>query len=205
MMDSFLGGLHKGPRTFVACTKCNTTAEQVEALQRYVDTNSDEPIDSLRQHSNVAMTGSQTAAQSGPYVTREELAETTKSATAEVLMAITETWKKKPEEQTGTIQDRRPDESNKNKEKVGTPGKGNYQKPFEGNPRFNQGNDSNQHGHQNVVNNRYQGPARDNTDRRVETRVCYNCNTPGHLSANCRRRRDNGQNGGYNRQNPNFQ
>ena len=46
-MDSFLEGLHKGPRTFVACTKCNTPAEQVESLQRYVDNASDDQPRSL--------------------------------------------------------------------------------------------------------------------------------------------------------------
>jgi len=69
-MDSFLEGLSKGPRTFVACNKCVTPAEQVESLQRYVDTNSDEPAESLRLHSNVAQDDGQGAAQSGLYTTR---------------------------------------------------------------------------------------------------------------------------------------
>ena len=81
----------------MACTRCHSPAEQVEALQRYVDTSCDEPVESLRPHASIAPDKPQAAAPAGLYITKEQLAETTKSATTNALMAITDNWMNKPD------------------------------------------------------------------------------------------------------------
>jgi hypothetical protein len=188
-----------------------------------VDTNSDEPAESLRQHSNVAPDDGQAAAQAGIYITKEELEEATKNATTEALMAITETLiaeKKQDRNQASKETDKTTQEVPLNKPLNNPPHVGGR---YEHNTQQQRGG-INQNGHQNVVDNKYRnnnGPQQhnnqnyynpsNNNEMRRETRTCYHCNEPGHLMANCRRRMsnssyNNNQNENANRpRNQNFQ
>ena len=191
-MDSFLGGLAKGPRTFVACNNCPTPADQVESLQRYVDTTSDEPTESLRPHTNMADDDGQGSTRAGIFITKEELEECTKKA---ALMAITETM----------ATDSTPAKSN-GADKSGAKEATSDSRNVSTKDGDNREGQNNQKGHQNVVNNRYTRPegqqqqgnrnyqgAQNYNDGRRETRTCYHCGTPGHLMANCRKRGQNVQ------------